>query len=248
MKIVRATFLSMLAVAGNICWAWDRWDEGTAARKRGDFDTAIEIWTEAIRSGELSEDNLARAYYNRGIVWLNKGQYDNAIADFTKIIEHNQTYALAYLTRGSAWYFKGQYDKAIADYNRTIEITPAHGDGYYSRGLVWFHKGHYDNAIEDYTKAIEFKPRFIQAYYNRCYAFEAQGQLRKAISDILRFIQLVPNDRNGPIRLRELNDKLEESESEKNYRSSVQPIHLPRPIKSITYETQISSGLYLYQA
>ncbi len=76
MKIVRATFLSMLAVAvaGSICWAWDRWDEGAAARKRGDYDTAIAIWTEAISSGELSEDNLAQIYYNRGIVWLNKAQ------------------------------------------------------------------------------------------------------------------------------------------------------------------------------
>jgi hypothetical protein len=76
MKIVRATFLSMLAVAvaGSICWAWDRWDEGAAARKRGDYDTAIAIWTEAIRSGELSEDSRARVYYNRGLVWLNKNQ------------------------------------------------------------------------------------------------------------------------------------------------------------------------------
>ncbi len=77
MKIVRATFFSMLAVAvaGGICWAWDRWDEGTAARKRGDYDTAIEIWTEAISSGELSEKYWERAYYNRGLAWTNKGRY-----------------------------------------------------------------------------------------------------------------------------------------------------------------------------
>jgi tetratricopeptide (TPR) repeat protein len=114
-----------------------------------------------------------------------------------------------------------QEPAVVADHNGTAaEINPKNGDGYYSRGLAWFHKGQNDKAITDYTKAIELNPRFVRAYYNRSYAYETQGQLLKAISDIKRFIQLAPNDRNGPIRLDELNDKLKKSEPSKNYSSS----------------------------
>ncbi len=42
-------------------------------------------------------------YYNRGLEYQRKGQYDKAISDYTKAIEINPKYAVAYYNRGLAY-------------------------------------------------------------------------------------------------------------------------------------------------
>ncbi len=69
---------------------------GFGAANRGDYNKAIELLTKAIESGELSQESLGSAYYNRGNVWHHKGDYDRAIADYTKAIEINPKLANAY--------------------------------------------------------------------------------------------------------------------------------------------------------
>ena len=137
---------------------------GIAAGKEGDFDKAIGLFTKAIESGKLSQENLSIAYYNRGRAWGEKGNYDKAIADSTKAIEINPKFAEAYGNRGYAWYLKGDYDKAIADYTKFIEIDPKNADVYASRGYAWGKRGNYGKAIADYTKTIELDPKYASAY------------------------------------------------------------------------------------
>lgn len=55
----------------------------TVAGCTSGVDKAISNYTKAI---EIYPE-YASAYYNRGIVWFNKGAYGNASADFTKAIE-----------------------------------------------------------------------------------------------------------------------------------------------------------------
>jgi tetratricopeptide (TPR) repeat protein len=63
-------------------------------------------------------------YNIRGIAYGKKGEYDNAIADYTRAIEIDPNDAWAYCNRGGAYDEKGDYDKAIADYTQAIEIDP----------------------------------------------------------------------------------------------------------------------------
>ncbi|NIS62911.1 MAG: tetratricopeptide repeat protein [Proteobacteria bacterium] len=103
----------------------------------------------------------------KGIVYSNKGQWDESIAESNKAIEINPGYAFAYNERGVAYCDKGQYDKAISDYNKAIEINPKLAVAYNNRGVAYCDKGQYDKAISDYNKAIEINPRYAKAYYNR---------------------------------------------------------------------------------
>jgi tetratricopeptide (TPR) repeat protein len=69
---------------------------------------------------EIKED--AETYYNRGIVYEKKGQYDKAISDFTKAIEINPGHADAYYTRGVVYYYKKDYEKALDDFYKAQNL------------------------------------------------------------------------------------------------------------------------------
>jgi len=187
-------FLSLMVCVTSLAWtgALDDAKTGLAAAQAGNYDEAIRLYTKAIESGELSQENLSIAYHNRGIAWDDKGDYDKAIVDYTKAIEINPRDANAYHNRGIAWDDKGDYDKAIVDYTKAIEINPRDANAYHNRGLAWQDKGDYERAIADYTRAIEVDPKYASAYYNRGLAWQDKGDYDRAIADYTRALEVDP--------------------------------------------------------
>lgn len=97
----------------------------------------------------------AFAYYNRGLAYADKGDYDKAISDYTKAVELDPKLAGAYNGRGNAFYDKGAFDNTIADYNSAIQLTPKWAVLYYNRGNAYLKLGDFTNAESDLNKAKE---------------------------------------------------------------------------------------------
>ncbi len=73
---------------------------------------------------EIHQPTLdAEANFNRATAYIKEGHYDQAIDDYTKVIELNPRDAKAYAIRGFAYSDKGQHDKAIADFTRSHMTT-----------------------------------------------------------------------------------------------------------------------------
>jgi len=84
-------------------------------------------------------DRYAAATNNdRGNVYSEKGQYDQAISAYTKALEIIPSYSAAYYNRGNAYSEKGQYDQAIADYTKALAVDPRFAAAYYDRGFSYF--------------------------------------------------------------------------------------------------------------
>ena len=88
------------------------------------YDIAIDLYPE-----------FTEAYYNRGNLKDDKGDYDGAITDYTKAIELKPDFAAAYHNRGVAKSKKGEnaekneekrkwYEEAIADFKEAIRLNP----------------------------------------------------------------------------------------------------------------------------
>jgi tetratricopeptide (TPR) repeat protein len=149
------------------------------------IDLTIESLTKAI----------AEAYYNRGLAYLNSGDYDKAITDFNKAIELNPVYVDAYYYRGLAYQFGENYpnyDKAITDFNNAIGLNPVYVDAYYYRGSAYYHKRDFDRAITDFNKAIGLNPVYVDAYYYRGSAYYFKDDFDRAITDYSKVIELNP--------------------------------------------------------
>jgi tetratricopeptide (TPR) repeat protein len=145
----------------------------------------------------------AIAYVGRGLAWKQKGNRDQAIADFTDAIRVNPDDALAYNNRAQAWRELGEVDRAIADLTEAIRIDPQPrsdlaGPGfvnaYANRGLAYHAKGDHERALADYNQAIEHDPNDRDARLHRGIILRIQDNHQRAIADFDVAIRARPND------------------------------------------------------
>lgn len=94
---------------------------GSLFRMNGDYDEAIQDFTEAIKTRESC---VGFAYLQRGFSWRAKLDYDRAIADLSKAIEMEYNLPIAYEHRGLTWLARKDYAKAIQDLDKAIELSP----------------------------------------------------------------------------------------------------------------------------
>ena len=66
-----------------------------------------------------------------------KRQFDQAIADYSKIIELNPKIAQAYFYRGIVYALQAKQDQAIADFKKTIELNPKESSVYYNLACIY---------------------------------------------------------------------------------------------------------------
>ena len=127
-----------------------------------------EEWIKILGSGGFSADTQGseNEIFNKGMDYAEKGMYDEAITELTKVIQGNSRNVGAYYNRGVAYTMKGDTDRAISDYSKAIEIDPSDAELYYSRGLARAVKGDLDQAISDHNKAIQLNPKYAEAYAN----------------------------------------------------------------------------------
>jgi len=103
----------------------------------------------------------AMDYFISGSAQLDKGNLDQAIADFTGAILLKPDFFAAYMNRGTARRKKGELDLAISDYTEAIKLKDDIYDAYTLRGICYGKKGKYEEAIADLTKALEKKPHYL---------------------------------------------------------------------------------------
>jgi tetratricopeptide (TPR) repeat protein len=137
---------------------------------------------------------LAEQYFLRGLKYVDKGEWDLAIEEYSEAIAIDPEFVEAYYNRGNAYYDKGNLDLAISDYDKAIELDPEDPSAYFNRGMVYGFKGNLDRAINDFDKAIELDPEDADAYYNRGLAYDIMGDLDHAIVDYDKAIELSPED------------------------------------------------------
>ncbi|MEW5725565.1 MAG: tetratricopeptide repeat protein [Thermodesulfobacteriota bacterium] len=94
------------------------------AHREGEYDQAVELYTQVIQSTELKAKERAVAFLLRGEVYKDKGDYQRAIADFTRAIKIRADYAQAFYFRGLTYEKLGSYPEALADVGVAVKLNP----------------------------------------------------------------------------------------------------------------------------
>ena len=152
---------------------------------------------------------LADAYYQRGLVYLDKAGkergaalplLDKAMADFNMAIRINPTAAAHFVGRASTHMYKEEFQPAIEDFTEAIRLSPGDEYTFLHRGIAYHSVNEPDNAIADYTEAHRINPKDVAPLINRgIIYYSKKGQYDLAIADFTEALKIDPKEINALI-------------------------------------------------
>ncbi|HEV3080449.1 MAG TPA: tetratricopeptide repeat protein [Gemmataceae bacterium] len=157
-------------------------NRGFAFFQKGDYQRAIEDFTEAIRLCPTTGESYLPLRM-RGLALLRAGKYREAIADFTQVLTLEPSDVYVYGCRGAAYNELAEYDRAIADCTEAIRLDPGSLLAHASRGFSYLKKREFAQSIADYSHAIQLDQGNPALYEGRATAYRAFGDLDSASAD-----------------------------------------------------------------
>jgi tetratricopeptide (TPR) repeat protein len=124
-----------------------RLEQGTAALKKADYDHAIELFN---RAGAYDPTD-ARIFGRRAAAQKGKGEWDQAIRDYTAAIDKERSGAVRAdycVWRGMVYQQTGQLDKALADFSKAVSLDSGSAAAYAHRGDAYMEID-LDRSVDD---------------------------------------------------------------------------------------------------
>lgn len=127
-----------------------------------ELEKAVKNLNEGIRLGDKNKD----LYLYRGVANFslaktfspkdaNAVKYaEQAIADFTTLMQKNPSDDFNYFRRSDVYEFLGKYNLAIADLSKFLESNKVDEQAIFARGKLYLANQQYQLAIDDFTNAL----------------------------------------------------------------------------------------------
>jgi tetratricopeptide (TPR) repeat protein len=129
-------------------------DRAATQLLRGGYEHAVRDYDHLL---EIKKEPDADLYYNRGCAHLAAGRLNEALSDFNKSVELNETWSLAYNNRGVTYARLAQYDKAIEDFSAAVKLEPGNKTAYRNRALAYKKLGEVRKAEADYQLVLQLE-------------------------------------------------------------------------------------------
>lgn len=126
------------------------------------------------------EESSLRSYALKS---AQKGDYREAIALLSQLIQRDPENAVDYNNRGLIYFQSGETQKAFCDYNTALEINPNLASAYNNRANYYAACGELTAAIADYDQAIDLNPSHVRARINRGITLRDLGEYEEAVEN-----------------------------------------------------------------
>ena len=119
-------------------------DEALMFDEQGDKSAARAGYEKAIET----QDSIADAYCNLGIIESQDGNYPKAIDCFTKALKEDPRHNVAHYNLANLYAEVGNYPLAKIHYEIAIELDPEFANSYFNLGLTLANLKEYGKAVE----------------------------------------------------------------------------------------------------
>lgn len=144
---------------------------------------------------EFNENMSLEDYQQRASFLYKNKKYDEAAAEFHKVLQMDPHYMRAYNGRGSCFFLQGKLDLALADFSKAIQIGCVNYIIFNHRGKCYAALGKVDDALIDFTHSLKLNPHYTSSYLNRGIIFKNKNLLADALHDFLLAISnYTPSD------------------------------------------------------
>ena len=148
------------------------------------FESDFAVWTESKGPSE--------PYYDEGIQHFYKGEYRDAIGQFSAAIDLNPHRYLYFTSLGWAYYNLGQSDAALENANHAVRMRPGDPWNHNLRARSFNGLRRYQDAIAAFTRAIQLEPHQLH-YKGRGIAHFRLAEYHRALKDLDRAV-LIDSD------------------------------------------------------
>jgi protein O-mannosyl-transferase len=140
---------------------WRAWNQASFWRN------SETLWTHtlAVTAGNDVADN------NLGIIFLGRGQVDEAISRFQAAVDLRPENAPAHDNLAKAFLQKGQVADALLHYRKLLEIQPDNAEAHNILGTVLIQQGRVREAIEQWQETLVMQPENGNAKSNLAWVF-----------------------------------------------------------------------------
>ncbi len=166
--------------------------KGMLFEKNRDFQSAINVYTEAIKAFP----NEANFYLKRAAMYDAAGKYKEAEDDSTMFIKLEPKNPTGYYNRGTAYIRRKKDKEALKD----LEMAVKYADGKINpkfmasiltnRGIAYILNNKIDQAEKDFNEAIRIAPTSPDGYRGRAIFYKVKGSTQLAQADELKAVQL----------------------------------------------------------
>ncbi|HEX3315378.1 MAG TPA: tetratricopeptide repeat protein, partial [Gemmataceae bacterium] len=118
-----------------------------------------------------------------GKAYVKLRRYDDAVANFKRILEQNPNNVDALNDLAVAYLYLGRRDESRATYRRIIEIDPKHAAAHNGLGVELNDQGRFDEALVEYEKALAIEPNNAGAHFNRAVLRLMHGDYPRGLAE-----------------------------------------------------------------
>lgn len=124
--------------------------------------------------------NSAANHVELGWSLFQKGQYNDALAEYKKAIDLDDKNYRAYYDLGLAYRQVEKYDLAISSLQKALEIAPKSFEAHYDLGLVYQHNGKLEQALQELQLAYKLNPGSTEIIYSMGQVYEKMNNIAEA--------------------------------------------------------------------
>ena len=153
------------------------------------FASDFSLWSDTLQVSPRS----ALAHDKLGVALFQKGQVNDAVAQFQKALAIDPNHLKAHNNLGDALLHMGRLDEAMTQYQAALAIDPTFAIAHYNLGGTLWQKGQVDEAMAEFQKTVGLDPRFAQAYYYLGLTLAQKGRTDEAIAQFREALRLKPD-------------------------------------------------------
>ncbi len=151
----------------------------------------------SLRKSYGYEGFTAQMLYERGRVFSDLQQYDEAVSDFTSAISQNTENSEYYFSRAIAYSKNGNHNNALADYFSVLRFDSRNVSALSNMAYEYFNLKDYNKAEENFLKAISITDKDFDSYIGLAITARKLNRIKECLQNMYRAMKLKPALENG---------------------------------------------------
>ena len=165
-------------------------EKGELALKQGDYRSAIEAFTEAVRLQPKS----AEAHFRLGTAYYESGEYKKAITSLEEAMRLKPDFFDALVKLGESYQHSGLYGKAVEVLQKAVSLRPEHIEAKTALGTAFIRAGEPEAAVTVLREVVRMAPESALVYATLGQAYRLTGKFVEALNVLAEAQRISPED------------------------------------------------------